>query len=187
MSVTSACRLAVVVVAVLGAPTPTSAQQNQAPAPPPYRGTFGGARPDMAARQAVELSASILEGFDDDLQVDTLGLAPAFQARGTYTALVAGLDFRFRGDTVQWRVSGGTDARHYPSLSGTVTASHYQTAGIAIRAPWRGRDGQRDRGVRRPFYRRCFLLHQRPRAPLTPIVPAAGYSLNGARYHLRRT
>jgi len=94
----------------------------------PYRGLFGGVRPDVSRSRSLDFTLSLTGGYDDNLAAQGTGSGgmgdPRFGESGSLGTAVAGLAFR-RGRNENW-ISGGANGtfRYYPSLP-EINAADY--------------------------------------------------------------
>ncbi len=111
-----------------------SAAFAQTPGAPssPAGGLFGGAVRGAAADRSLNLSMSLVEAFDDDLQGDVTGIqATSARSSGFYTALTPNLDVASRGRRVQVNATIGSNMRYYGDLNRLVSVGHSAAGGFS--------------------------------------------------------
>ena len=109
----------------------SAAQAQTSGAARPSRGLFGGA---AAADQSVNLTISLVEAFDDNLQADVTSVSPTnVKASGFYTGLAPTLDFASRGQRVRLNATMGSNLRYYREGNRLVSVGHSAAAGLSAR------------------------------------------------------
>ena len=99
----------------------------------PYRGLFGGAGADAAARQSLNLSISVIEVYDDNLRADVASVTPTnTRAGGFYTSLTPNLDFASRGRNVQVSATTSSNLRYYGEQNRLISIGHSMAARVSV-------------------------------------------------------
>ena len=130
--------LVAVVIATFVAPTGLASAQGVAPPRTP-QGLFGGIRPDANATKRLDLTLSLVEGYDDDVPkalqstVDPTSL----QSGGLSTIVNAGAGFAWRGERVEVGANAASALRHYAELGETRSVGHSAGLGMSARLPGR--------------------------------------------------
>jgi hypothetical protein len=124
-------RAAAALVAAVVCGVPAAAAQSR----PRYPAVFAGAVGSGSnAGEGLDLSMTLTEVYDDNLLADAGASTPSpLQTSGAYTALAPQFNLHTRGRRLQFGVNGGSNYRHYPSLSQTVATSHNVAAGFSAR------------------------------------------------------
>src|SRR5262245_32482485 len=121
-------RCGLLVTGLVFACTPAFAQ----PATP----LFGPPLESNQARQALDISTTLLEGYDDNLSQDLSASQPQLQplplqAGGFYTALSPKLEFASRLGGALVAVAGLSEVRYYPEQRRVLAISHGLAAGVS--------------------------------------------------------
>ena len=126
-------RIVAAAVGALLASTHTAAAQSATPRP--YRAVFGGAAVDPSVRQAVDISASLSEAYDDNVVADSAGgIRPgALQTSGFYTALSVGSAFQSHGHRFDFQADAGSNFRYYGDFHKVVGTNHFADVAMAAR------------------------------------------------------
>lgn len=136
MTLRSFSRLVVLAIAaaVCLVAWPADAQVQRAERP--YRGLFGGNEADPASRQALDFSAGLNFGYDDNVSgTGSVGgsFDPRFQASSRYVGGSVSLAYAFHGNRVSVAASGNTSGRLLTEVDDLVTLNHGAAAGAAVR------------------------------------------------------
>jgi hypothetical protein len=117
-----------IAITVMGMASAVSAQT--VPAAPPNQGLFGGVRPETNAKSRLDLTASLVEGYDSDVpttlqsQVDPSNL----QTGGATTTFLGAADYQWRNTWGVLAAKASTNVRHYADLGEVQNLG--QSAGI---------------------------------------------------------
>jgi len=108
--------------------------------PPPSRqgqGLFGGARPDAAANTRVDFTASLVEGYDDDVPTSLLQTIDPFalQTGGFSSILSTGGAYVWKTARTEVGLVGTSVVRHYADVGETRGVGSSFGAGISTRLP----------------------------------------------------
>lgn len=127
---TNLLRVCVAAVAAALWAMPASAQP--AISSRPFRGLFGGIAPDRQARERLEFTLSVGEGYDDDVffELRRGTLRSAGGTRGFYSMLAATGEYDKHGQRVRFAASASAMLRYYNQLSEVKTLG--QTAGLGV-------------------------------------------------------
>jgi len=113
--------------------------RGQTPAPPVRQpqGLFGGVRPDAAAKTRLDLSASVIEGYDNDVPVSLRPLIDPsnLQSGGFSTALSTSAAYAWRNARTQVGVNANSLVRHYADLGETQSLGSSVGVGVSTRVP----------------------------------------------------
>ena len=120
---------AVVLLATAGA---AGAQGIVPPRAP--QGLFGGILPDAGARVRLDVSASIVEGYDDDVPAEVQPVVDrsSLQSGGFSTFLTGAAAFAYRGSRAEVAANASSTVRYYGELGETRSVGH--SAGVGVDA-----------------------------------------------------
>ena len=110
----------------------TRAAEAQGPRVP--AGAFGGVRPATNADDRLDLSLSLIEGYDEDTRSTVLGpvTPPNSQSGGLSTSLSASLAYALNRSRVQVGVNASSFVRHYAEMGETRSLGHNVGAGLSF-------------------------------------------------------
>jgi hypothetical protein len=177
--------IAFVCVCILGPPSTAFAQSGSGR---PFRGLFGGSNQRDGQRQTLDLSATLVEAYDDHLLAE-LGSPRDEPVSGYYTTLNSNARYSWAGPQVRFGLSGNSAWRYYGSSSEVAPVGHSVAARLA--APLRpGTNFSLNQDAYyRPAYRADLLLVEandsQDRAPTTgdvaiSDVPSYGFATTAA-------
>jgi hypothetical protein len=120
---------------LLGVSSIVSAQGIAAPRAP--QGVFGAIRQDTVAKTRLDLTASLIEGYDDDIPTQ---VAPTFDANATrfnglWTMLNASGSYFRAGKNASIAASAGSDVRYYRDQGETRILGENAGLGAQLRLP----------------------------------------------------
>jgi hypothetical protein len=118
-----------VIAAALCFAAPAQAQLPASPqAPPtdrPYRSLFGGVGSNSGAKQLLELTATLAEGYDENVQAELPDATPLpAQVSGAFTAIALNLQYIARGDGAEFALTYGTNYRYFSTVNEGTTLGH---------------------------------------------------------------
>ena len=110
-----------------------SGQQPPAAAPAPI-GVFGGTRVNPDAKEQLNVTVSVVEGYDQDVPTAVLGSIDAFspQTGGFTTMLSATTGFSHRTPHSEFAVNAASNLRHYAELGETHSVGHSAGVGFSV-------------------------------------------------------
>jgi hypothetical protein len=139
---------------------PQAQVEQQTPPPPserPVRGLFGGVERDPTRYRSLDLSLSLLGGYDDNLSPEGGGAGspagdPRFTTNGGLGNASASLSYR-KGRNENWFAAGVRSGfRYYPSITELNGADHGGNVGFSLRPSGRTLLGGRVDGAYEPFF-----------------------------------
>jgi hypothetical protein len=100
---------------------------------------FGGARPDSNAKKRLDLTASLVQGYDSDVpeSLQTTLDPSSLQSGGNTTALDASLSYSWSGTGTQVGFNAASNIRHYSELGATKSLGHSAGVGLSATLPSR--------------------------------------------------
>jgi hypothetical protein len=103
------------------------------------QGLFGGVRPDNNAKSRLDLSVSVVEGYDSDVPSELRPtLDPSnLQPGGYWTMLDAGLAYAWRGRGAQFGANAASILRHYAEIGEVRSLGHSTGLGVIVDLPRR--------------------------------------------------
>jgi hypothetical protein len=98
----------------------------------PYKALFGGSAADPDVHHTLDLSGSVLSGYDDNVVGAGSGDAPLspFNTTGFYSGYSGMLSYSWNSKDVQIGATAGTDGRYYADLSKFVGVNTYGGIGM---------------------------------------------------------
>jgi hypothetical protein len=131
--------LVVLLVAVnVCAATQASAQSGGA-TPRAPQGLFGAVRPTTPETKRLDFTASLVEGYDDDVPTQlSPSLDPSgLQAGGFWTMVNATAEYNWSGKRAQLNGTAASNFRHYADLGETRSMGHGAGLGVTLKLPAR--------------------------------------------------
>lgn len=121
---------------VLGVASATHAQDVSSPGP---QTLFGGARPDSNAKKRLDLTASMVQGYDSDVPQSLQGtIDPSgMQSGGFTTSLNTSIAYMWAGTGAQVGLNAASNIRHYADLGGAKSLGHSAGVGVSANLPSR--------------------------------------------------
>jgi len=124
-------------IAVVCVASPASAQSVAAPRAP--QGVFGAVRPDTGAKTKLDVTASLAQGYDDDVPAE-LGstLDPSsLQTGGPWTMVNAAANYAWAGKRAEFGATGASNLRYFADVGETRSVGHNAGVGLTLRLPSR--------------------------------------------------
>jgi hypothetical protein len=120
----------VAAAAVLGGPATAAAQSGPGR---PYRALFGGATTDPSMHKALDVTFSVAEAYDDNVQgeSDPLALASPLLRSGWYTSLAPAITYTWAGRHAVFNSSAGSNLRYYSKEGGFFGSTHFGGVGFS--------------------------------------------------------
>jgi hypothetical protein len=98
----------------------------------PYKALFGGATNDPTVQQSLDVTASVSEGYDDNVLADlgaSSAAGPAFS--GVYTALVPAMNYDWVGHAVQISATASSSFKYFQPEHQFIGTSHFGAVGLS--------------------------------------------------------
>ena len=117
---------------------PMNSATAQSPSTPRQQGLFGGVRPDTAATTSLNVTTSLVEGYDEDVPVSLLNVIDpsSLQTGGFSTILNTSAAYVRKTARTDVGINGTSVIRHYGDLGATQGQGGFG-AGISARLPGR--------------------------------------------------
>ncbi|MEO5895014.1 MAG: hypothetical protein ABIS06_04885 [Vicinamibacterales bacterium] len=97
----------------------------------PFGGLFG-ARSERTGGHNLELTATLVQAYDDNLLAESGGISAGTNlVGGQYSMLQAGTQYKWAGRSVQLGINGSSAFRYYGQVGDVQTVSHAAAAGLS--------------------------------------------------------
>ena len=171
--------LALAVLCVIATQTDAHAQAAASGATRPYRALFGGSTADPSVHHSLDVTASAIQGYDDNIATGLSSLtqsSSALLSGGAFAGYSAALGYAWQGRRMQIGANLGSDGRYFYDASDFVGVSHYGGLGLGAEIGRRGRLFVNQSVTRAPSYLYSLTPAHGPLAP-GAVVGGGAYPL----------
>jgi hypothetical protein len=132
----------IVLLVVCGAGVADAQSQPQPPTQPgtgsrrPYKALFGGAATDPSKHHTLDVTASVAEGYDDNVLAEGgdlgVGAGTAAQQSGFVSTFNPTVEYAWTGRSVQFTGVAGSSLRYYQTAHELLPSTHFGNVGLSI-------------------------------------------------------